>query len=154
MILEHCNRLSCVQMIEALLLQEQGDASEIEHLKGSVEVLRRQVEELTQYGVKLDNWNDTLQEQLAAMTELWKNEYRLRTEAQADCSEWRTACEQKTEIMQTHSDERQELQRQVLSLQVDAKQADEFTHKALDERDHYLRELEAAQAEIERLKNP
>jgi hypothetical protein len=33
------------------------------------EALRKQVEELTQYGVKLDNWNDTLQEQLAAMTQ-------------------------------------------------------------------------------------
>jgi hypothetical protein len=66
--------------------------------------------------------------------------------AQADCAEWRTACEQKNETMQTHSDERQELQRQVLSLQADARQADQFTHKALDERDEYLRQLEAAQA--------
>jgi hypothetical protein len=140
--------------IEALLLQEQGDASEIEHLKGSVEVLRRQVGELETECTVHAVCTRAKAEQLVAMTELWKNEYRLRTEAQADCSEWRTACEQKTEIMQTHSDERQELQRQVLSLQVDAKQADEFTHKALDERDHYLRELEAAQAEIERLKNP
>ena len=72
--------------------------------------------------------------------------------AQVDCAEWRTACEQKTEIMQTHSDERQELQRQVLSLQVDAKQADEFTHMALDERDEYLRQLEAAQADNARLR--
>jgi hypothetical protein len=35
----------------------------------TIEALRRQVEELTQYGVKLDEWNDELQEQLAAMTQ-------------------------------------------------------------------------------------
>jgi hypothetical protein len=55
------------------------------------ETLRRQVDDLTQYGVKLDNWNDTLQEQLAAMTKLWENEYRLRTEAQADNARLRAA---------------------------------------------------------------
>jgi hypothetical protein len=42
-------------------------------------------------------------------------------------------------------------QEQLAAAQVDARQADQFTHKALDERDHYLRQLEAAQADNARL---
>ncbi len=34
-----------------------------------MDTLRDKVEELTQYGVNLDNWNDQLQKQLAAMTQ-------------------------------------------------------------------------------------
>jgi hypothetical protein len=34
----------------------------------------------------------------------------------------------------------------IAAAEADAKQADEFTHKAIDERDHYMRELQAAQA--------
>lgn len=41
------------------------------------------------------------------------------TAAQADLAEWRTACEQKTELMRSTDEERKDLQRQVISLQAD-----------------------------------
>lgn len=41
---------------------------------------------------------------------------------------------------------------QVATAKADAKQADELSHKALDERDHYLRELQAIQAREAKLR--
>ena len=48
-------------------------------------------------------------------------------------------------------DEIEALRIQLAAAQADAKQADELTHKALDERDHYLRELQASQARFKEL---
>lgn len=60
------------------------------------ETLRRQVEELMKIS---DFWYakaNSFEEQLAAMTKLWENEYRLRTEAQADNARLR---DQRYELM-------------------------------------------------------
>jgi chromosome segregation ATPase len=119
------------------------------------EALRRQVEELTQYGVKLDNWNDTLQEQLAAMT-AERDEYLRDLAAMKNwIDDWHKK-DAELDAMTKDRDMAHDLAGhcadQTAAAQADARQADEFTHKALDERDHYLQQLETAQAREQQLR--
>ena len=72
------------------------------------EALRRERDELADKADAFDaRWNTALT-QLAAMAQ--------------ERDEWKNACEQKTEIMRSHSDERRELQLQVLAAQAYAAQ--------------------------------
>jgi len=84
------------------------------------EALRRERDTFyMDYRMKCDAETKALYGQLAAMTQ--------------ELAEWKTACEQKTEIMQSHSDERQELQRQVLALTQERDAYQHTCHNIADE---------------------
>ena len=97
----------------------QRQRDEIHRLQGEVETLHRERDAEKEKARVLRVENNTVRMDLAAMT--------------AELAEWKTACEQKTEIMQSHSDERQELQRQVLALTQERDAYQHTCHNIADE---------------------
>lgn len=69
-----------------------------------------------------------------------------------ELAEWKNACEQKTEIMQSHSDERQELQRQVLALTQERDKLQKYSAELFAEHDEVKTELVESQAREQQLR--
>lgn len=104
------------------------DPQEMDALRQQVAALTEELAEATQARVYWREMSVDLSEQL---TESQAQVAALT----ADCAEWKAACEQKTEIMRAHSDERQALQRQVLALQ---QELAAMTKKLSEYRNQYI----------------